>query len=99
MSAMPAGVVCLDIPLLLRLFEAVREDVASDEELHFITERLAARQMEKAAMLDMSDYEVILGSPKDEIPIEARRPFERKEKITIGGSEECVERVLTTELS
>jgi hypothetical protein len=84
----------MDIPLLLRLFEAVREDVSSDEELHFITERLAARQVEKSAMLDMSDYEVIIGPPNDEISIEARRPPERKEKITLEGSDECVERVL-----
>ena len=49
--------VTVDIPLLIRLFELVREDVKTDVDLHNVVEKMIA--MKNKGVLTMSDYEEI----------------------------------------
>jgi hypothetical protein len=59
----PKDHVSLDIPLLIRLFELMREGVKTDVELHGIVERmLALRDM---GVLTMDHYKDIAGSNKE----------------------------------
>jgi hypothetical protein len=65
-SSVPADAqdhVSLDIPLLIRLFELLREGVKSDVEVHEIVERMLA--MKEKGVLNMDDYAVIAGSNLD----------------------------------
>jgi hypothetical protein len=57
--------VTMNVPLLMRVFEQVREDVKSDEELHFVVERIL--DISGKGTLTMSDYEYIKGQ-MDEKP-------------------------------
>ena len=52
--------ICMTIPLFIRVLELVREDVKSDEDLHFIVERIIASGLDEC--LDMRYYETILSS-------------------------------------
>jgi hypothetical protein len=52
-----ADVICVDIPLMIRLFELAREDVKDDMELHKITERLI--EIRNKGTLTMADYDFI----------------------------------------
>jgi hypothetical protein len=49
--------VTFDIPLLIRLFELVREDVKTDVDLHNLVERILS--MKNQGVLTMQDYEDI----------------------------------------
>lgn len=49
--------VCMNIPLLIRLLEYVREDVKTDVELHKIVERMMALG---SKTLTMADYKKIV---------------------------------------
>lgn len=53
----PQDHVAFDIPLLIRVFELVREDVKSDMDLHNLVERLIA--IKDRGVLTMDDYEAI----------------------------------------
>jgi hypothetical protein len=50
----------MTIPLFTRVLELVREDVKSDEDLHFILERIIASGLDECQ--DMRNYENILSS-------------------------------------
>jgi hypothetical protein len=49
--------VTMDIPLLMRVFELVREDVQTDMDLHNVVERLIA--LKDKGVLTMDDYAAI----------------------------------------
>lgn len=49
--------VSLDVPLLIRLFELVREDVKTDADLHNLVERILS--MKNLGILSMDQYEQI----------------------------------------
>ena len=49
--------VTMDVPLLIRVFELVREDVKTDMDLHNLVERLIA--LKEKGVLTMDDYETI----------------------------------------
>lgn len=49
----------LSIPLLLRLFEFVREEPTSDEDLHFMTERIS-EMSDGGIRLTMNHYDSII---------------------------------------
>lgn len=53
----PTDHVTLDIPLLIRLFELVREDVKTDVDLHNVVEKMIS--LKNKGVLTMSDYEEI----------------------------------------
>jgi hypothetical protein len=59
--------ITMDVPLLLRVFELVREGAKSDVEVHNIAERLL--KIKDRGILSMSDYAEIAGPIlKGEIP-------------------------------
>jgi hypothetical protein len=71
----PQDHVSLDVPLLIRLFELMREGVKSDVELHQVVERILS--MKAMGVLTMSNYEDIAGSNKEgQLP----EPKEHKHK-------------------
>lgn len=49
--------ITMDVPLLIRVFELVREDVKTDMDLHNLVERLLA--LKDKGVLTMADYEKI----------------------------------------
>ena len=49
--------VTMDVPLLIRVFELVREDVKTDMDLHNLVERLLS--LKDKGVLTMDDYETI----------------------------------------
>lgn len=51
--------VCFDIPLLIRVFELVREDIKTDVDLHKVVERLI--DIRSRGILTMDDYNYIAG--------------------------------------
>ncbi len=55
-----ADSITMDIPLLTRVFELVREDVKDDVELHHIVDRLI--KIKNKGTLTMDDYEFIAGN-------------------------------------
>jgi hypothetical protein len=71
-----ADVICVDIPLMIRLLELAREDVKDDMELHKITERLI--EIRNNGTLTMADYDFIANGKakiKEEVQIdEAKKP-------------------------
>jgi hypothetical protein len=70
-----ADVICVDIPLMIRLFELAREDVKDDMELHKITERLI--EIRNKGTLTMADYDFIANGKakiKEEVLDEAKKP-------------------------
>jgi hypothetical protein len=50
----PVTAVAFTIPLLIRLMELVHEEVESDEDLHFLLEKIIATGLNE--LLDMNDY-------------------------------------------
>ena len=54
--------VSFDIPLLIRLFELVREDVKTDVDLHMVVEKIVSLQ--DKGVLTMNDYEEIAAANK-----------------------------------
>jgi hypothetical protein len=55
--------ITMDVPLLVRVFELIREGVHDDVEIHNITERLLA--IKDRGVLTMADYEEIAGPNKN----------------------------------
>lgn len=53
----------LSVPLLLRLFEFIREEKTSDEDLHFMAERIS-EMAEGGVRLTMNHYESIIPKQK-----------------------------------
>jgi hypothetical protein len=53
----PKDHVSMDIPLLIRVFELVREDVKTDADLHNLVERLLS--LKNHGVLTMDHYETI----------------------------------------
>lgn len=49
--------ITMDIPLLIRVFELVRESVTTDEHLHLVVEKLLS--LKNKGILTMDDYEEI----------------------------------------
>jgi len=60
--------VCMDIPLLIRVLEFVREDVKTDVELHKVVERLI--DMRHDVPLTMEHYDSITGKLKESVSYE-----------------------------
>lgn len=62
----PVDVVCMDVPLTIRMFEYVREtDGLQDEDLHSMVERLSALGNDTDDVLTMDHYDQIIGSDSD----------------------------------
>lgn len=55
----------LDMPLLIRLLEYAKEDASSDEELHFIAEKLG-RVVKEKGYASMEDYEQLISCQSPE---------------------------------
>lgn len=62
-SSDPQDTVTMDVPLLIRMFELMREDVKTDQDLHDVVERVLA--MKNKGVLTMDDYNAILGKQQD----------------------------------
>jgi len=58
----PMDVVTMDVPLLIRLFELVREDVQDDAQLHDIATNILEVSKQSDGPLTMEDYDQILGN-------------------------------------
>lgn len=56
-NKLTADHVTFDVPLLIRLFELVREDVRTDADLHVIVEKIISLQ--NKGVLTMDDYQEI----------------------------------------
>jgi hypothetical protein len=52
-------IIAFDIPLLIRVFELVREDIKTDVDLHKVVERLI--DIRHRGTLTMDDYNYIAG--------------------------------------
>ena len=65
--------ICMDIPLLIRVLEFTREDMKSDIELHNMVERLI--NMRETYPLTMKEYDAITSNlVKEEVLDEAKKP-------------------------
>lgn len=53
---MEKNIICMDMPLLMRILEEAREGVESDAELHFLADQILQEQQVKEAPLTMDDY-------------------------------------------
>lgn len=53
---MEKNIICMDMPLLMRILEEAREGVESDAELHFLVDQILQEQQVKEAPLTMDDY-------------------------------------------
>lgn len=53
----PIDHVTFDIPLLIRVFELVREDIKTDKDLHDVVERIIS--LKNRGVLTMDDYDAI----------------------------------------
>lgn len=53
----PKDHVTMDIPLLIRVFELVRESVKTDKDLHLVVEKLL--KLKNRGVLTMDDYDEI----------------------------------------
>ena len=73
----PKDTITMDIPLLIRFSELMREDVKSDVELHKIIDNLI--DMKDKGVLTMDDYEMILG-----------KSVEVEEKMENGGKVQTI---------
>ena len=56
---MEKNMVCMNIPLLIRILEETRENVGSDAELHFLVDQILQEQEVKGKTLTMDDYAAI----------------------------------------
>ena len=54
-------VIHINVPLMIRLLEYARENAQQDVDLHLVTERLI-ELCEEGDVLEMKDYEYIVGS-------------------------------------
>ena len=61
-----------NIPTLIRVLELIREDVVSDEILHFVVEKIIEVGSDEDA-IDMDDYEEIASVVPKRIMIAQRR--------------------------
>lgn len=52
------GIICMDVPFLIRLLEYSRESVESDVDVHFVAAR-AIKESEDGKVLTMHDYSKI----------------------------------------
>jgi len=57
----PEDVICVDVPLFIRLMEYAREDAKTDMDLHVVTEKLTAMSAE-GRTLSMADYDAIIST-------------------------------------
>lgn len=53
---MEKNVICMDVPLFVRILEETREGVKSDAELHFLVDQILEQQASKSDVLTMDDY-------------------------------------------
>lgn len=60
-----ADKITFDVPLLIRLFEYMREDVKDDVDLHDVVERIVS--MKDQGTLTMDDYKSIVETPSSDI--------------------------------
>ena len=75
--------VSLDVPLLMRLFELVREDVKTDEDLHNLVERILS--LKHLGILSMDQYEKIAsahqGPDHGQMPYKSNMELESIRKL------------------
>ena len=62
----PTDIICVDVPLFIRLMEYAREDASTDMDLHSMAERLTAMSS-SGEPLGMDSYDAVVGS---ETPVE-----------------------------
>jgi hypothetical protein len=65
-AANPEDVICVDIPLFIRLMEYAREDAKTDMDLHRLTEKLTA-MCAGGKTLSMADYDKATGTDEHHI--------------------------------
>lgn len=68
-SSGPEDAVTMDIPLLIRMFELMREDVKDDKTIHVITDRLL--QLRNKGIITMDDYDFIIGKSDNNAELES----------------------------
>ena len=66
MKTNPEDTVTMDIPLLIRMFEFMREEAKTDVEVHDVTERLISLSS-TSKILTMSDYPRIVVEKNPEV--------------------------------
>ena len=52
--------ILVSLPLILRLFEYIREEATSDEDLHFMAERMSELSWGDGVKLTMNEYDSII---------------------------------------
>ena len=62
------GVICIDVPLMIRLLEYAREDSSSDAELHFLATN-AIELSEEGHALTMEHYSKIIPAAPVAAPV------------------------------
>lgn len=75
--------VTLDVPLLIRVFELVREDVKTDMDLHNVVERMLS--LKDKGVLTMDDYEAISAAQSSQDSGQMpKKPIPTDENIDMG---------------
>lgn len=62
----PKDVVKMDVPLMIRIFEYVREDVKTDVEIHELSDRIISLSS-MSRVLTMEDYDQIVPAKDPEV--------------------------------
>lgn len=65
-----SDIICVDVPLAIRLFEYAREEARTDEDVHILAERLVQLGTEKDEVLTMDHYSNIVSNLKSSKPEE-----------------------------
>ncbi len=76
----PMDLVTMDVPLLIRLFELMKETVQDDAELHHITTQILNVSKQSDEPLTMEKYNEILNGQSDEPVTESNRYASKKAK-------------------
>ena len=78
----PEDVICVDVPLFIRLMEYAREDASTDMDLHRVTERLTELSA-NGTTVNMDSYDKIVGIENEIKEEEMNSPLEQGRKNII----------------
>lgn len=83
MKLNPKDAVSMDIPLLIRMFEFMREEAKDDEEVHDVTEKLISLS-QHGNVLTMDDYpQIVPEKAPEENPENPENPeIERMKQLS-----------------